>query len=202
MGLIPHRERRTRSQGHRTYTRPTIHDVTYNSLLPYENRKLGPHHIRTKLYSVPLKTLNTLFEQARDSPNLDFSTAEYRMNSMDVAHYKLFKPPQITDIAASFFKLKFYNKGIDAVNLSNILRDKKVQSRIPEYFKSKSAPRISYTYIPTIAPKLFYYIQTLHFAFIPAPHKHLNSCEGETPNVLCHYICQKWRKSDVDSQKF
>jgi hypothetical protein len=40
----------------------------------------------------------------------------------------------------------------------------------------------------------------LHQAFIPAPHQHLKSCEGETSNVLCHYICQKWRKSDVDSQ--
>jgi hypothetical protein len=35
-----------------------------------------------------------------------------------------------------------------------------------------------------------------------APHQHINSCEGETSNVLCHYICQKWCKSDVDSQKF
>ena len=51
--------------------------------------------------------------------------------------------------------------GIDAVNLSNILRHKKVQSCIPEYFKSKSTPRISYTYTPTIASKLFNYKQTL-----------------------------------------
>ena len=29
--------------------------------------------------NLPLKTLNTLFEQARDSPYLDFSTAEYRL---------------------------------------------------------------------------------------------------------------------------
>jgi hypothetical protein len=36
----------------------------------------------------------------------------------------------------------------------------------------------------------------LHQAFIPAPHQHLNSCEGESSNVLCHYICQKWCKSD------
>jgi hypothetical protein len=78
---------------------------------------------------------------------------------MDVAHHRLFKPPQITDISPEscqqFFRLKFYNKGIDAVNLSNILRHKKVQSCIPEYFMSKSTPRISYTYTPTIASKLF-----------------------------------------------
>jgi hypothetical protein len=32
----------------------------------------------------------------------------------------------------------------------------------------------------------------LHQAFIPAPHQHINSCEGETSNVLCHYINQMW----------
>jgi hypothetical protein len=100
MGLFPHRVRRRRSHGHRTYTRPTIHDVALDSLLLYVNRKLGPHHIRTKHYSVPLKTLNTLFEQTRASPYLDFSTAEYRLNFMimDVAHHRLFKPSQITDL--------------------------------------------------------------------------------------------------------
>jgi hypothetical protein len=80
MGLFQHRERRRYSHGHRTYTKPTIHDVTFDSLLPYVNRKLGPHHIRSKLYSIPLKTLNTLFEQVRDSPYLDFSTDELYEN--------------------------------------------------------------------------------------------------------------------------
>ena len=84
---------------------------------------------------------------------------------MDVAHHRLFKPPQITDIPSEscrqFFKLKFSNKGIDALNLSNILRHKRFQSCIPEYFKSKSTPCIFYTYTPTIASKLFNYKQTL-----------------------------------------
>jgi hypothetical protein len=74
---------------------------------------------------------------------------------MDVAHDRLFKQPRITDIppnlATTFFQLKFYNMGIDAVNLSNILRHKKVQSPIPECFKSKS-----YLYFPTHAlPPLY-----------------------------------------------
>jgi hypothetical protein len=38
--------------------------------------------------------------------------------------------------------------------------------RFPEYFKSKSTPRISYTYTPTIASKLFNYKQTLQFLYI------------------------------------
>jgi hypothetical protein len=72
----------------RRCTKPTIHDVTFDLLLPYVDRKLGPHHIRTKLYLVPSKTLNTLFEQARDSPYLKFSTAEYRLNSVISNGYK------------------------------------------------------------------------------------------------------------------
>jgi hypothetical protein len=79
----------------------------------------------------------------------------------DVAHHRLFKPPQINDnfpeAYRQFFKLKFSNKGIDAVNLSNILRHKKAQSCILEYFKSKSTPCISYKYTPTTAYKLFNY---------------------------------------------
>jgi hypothetical protein len=69
------------------------------SLLPYVNKPLGPHHIRTKLHSVPLSVLYTLFEQAKASPYLDFFTPEYNLNSMimDVAHHRLFKLPQIND---------------------------------------------------------------------------------------------------------
>jgi hypothetical protein len=48
-------------------------------------------------------------------------------------------PPGHYSTASFFYNLH----GIDAVNLSNILRHKKVQSCIPEYIKSKSTPCIS-----------------------------------------------------------
>jgi hypothetical protein len=166
MGLFPNNKRR-RHNGHRSYNRPIIHDVTLMSLLPYITKPLGPHHIRTKLHFVPLRVLYTLFEQAEASPYLDFSTPEYRLNSMimDVAHHRLFKPPPINDnnpeTCHQFLKLKFSNKGIDVVNLSNILPHKKVQSCIPEFFKSKFTPCISYKYTPTVASKLFNYKPTL-----------------------------------------
>ena len=168
MRLFPNAQRRKRSHGHRSYHRPHIQDVTLHSLLPYVSQQLGPHHIRTKLYSVPLRVLNKLLEDAKASLHLDFSTPEYRLNAMimDVAHHRLFKPPRITDSTPSescrrFLKLKFTNKGIDAVNISNILRHKKVQSCIPAYFQFKSPPCISYNYTSTIASKLFNYKQTL-----------------------------------------
>ena len=145
MRLFPNAQRRKRSHGHRSYHRPHIQDVTLHSLLPYVSQQLGPHHIRTKLYSVPLRVLNKLLEKAKASLHLDFSTPEYRLNAMimDVAHHRLFKPPRITDSTPSescrrFLKLKFTNEGIDAENRSNILSHKKVQSCIPAYFQFKS----------------------------------------------------------------
>jgi hypothetical protein len=59
------------------------------------------------------------------SPYLEFSTPEYRLNSMiiDVAHHRLFKPSQISynppEVCRQFIKLKFSNNGIDAANFGN-----------------------------------------------------------------------------------
>ena len=168
MGLFNTTPRRRRSHGHRSYNRPTIHDVSFDSLLPYMNTPLGAHHIRTKLYSVPLKILYELQEKAKSSLYLDSSTPEYRLDFMimDVAHHRLFGPPRIMDetelkTPRQFLHLKFDNKGIDAVNISNILNHKKVQACVPPYFKMKSTPCISYLYTSTIASKLFNYKQTL-----------------------------------------
>ena len=63
MGLFTNTTRRKRSHGHRSYNKPIIHDVYLYSLLPYMNKPLGLHHIRTKLYSVPLKILYELQEK-------------------------------------------------------------------------------------------------------------------------------------------
>ncbi|XP_056012425.1 uncharacterized protein LOC125681516 [Ostrea edulis] len=122
----------------------------------------------TTLKSEKSRVLHTLFEEGMASLYLDFSTPEYRLNSMimDVAYHRLYKPARTMDDIPSkscrqFLKLKFTNKGIDAVNISNILRHKKVQSCIPNYFKFKSTLCISYSYTSTIASKLFNYKQTL-----------------------------------------
>ena len=77
---------------------------------------------------------------------------------MDIAHNRLYKPTS-TESADNegkyFLKVKFANKGLDALNISNILHQKKVMSEIPPYFKNKSAPLISYTYTRSIATKIF-----------------------------------------------
>ena len=144
MGPFNNTQRRKRSHGHRSYNKPAIHDVSFDSLLPYVNQQLGLHHIRTKLYSVPLKLLNSLLEKTKEHPNLDSSTPEYRLGSviMDIAHHRLFKPARFTEENAAktirlFLKLQYANKGIDAVNISNILNHKRVQSCIPPYLRNK-----------------------------------------------------------------
>ena len=112
------------------YNKPTIHDVSFDSLLPYVNQQLGFHHIRTKLYSVSLKVLHNLFDKVKQMPSSDFSTPEYRLGAviMDIANHRLFKPTRTeepTPTPRLFFKLQYANKGIDAVNISNILNQKK-----------------------------------------------------------------------------
>ena len=54
-----------------------------------------------------------------------------------------------------FLKIKFANKGIDALNFSNILNQKSVQSNIPPYFQNKESPCISYSYTRSVASKFF-----------------------------------------------
>ena len=100
MGLFNHTQRRKRSHAHRSYDKPAIHNVSFDSLLPYYvNQQLGLHHIRTKLYSVPLKLLNSLLEKAKEHPILDSSSPEYRLGSviMDIANHRLFQPARFTE---------------------------------------------------------------------------------------------------------
>ena len=60
-----------------------------------------------------------------------------------------------------FIKIKFANKGIDALNLSNILNQKSVQSNIPPYFQNKESPCVSYSYTRSVASKIFNYKRSL-----------------------------------------
>lgn len=60
MRLFPNTQSRKHNHGHRSYQTPSMHDATLDSLVPYVNSQLRPHHIRTQLYAVPLRVLITL----------------------------------------------------------------------------------------------------------------------------------------------
>ena len=84
----------------------------------YIQKALGIHHIRTKLYSIPLSRLNTLFEQCKYNSSTDPQSAEYKLAAtiMDISQYILYKPVQTCAPALDrrkFLNIKFENKGIE-----------------------------------------------------------------------------------------
>ena len=162
--------RRRRSHGHRHYNCPGSHKVSFDELVPYVNAPLGIHHIRTKLFSLPFSSLHKFHQCCLDKPISRTFSPEHRLVSIvsDIANNRLFKPVLInqnTSTSRIFLKLKFENKGIDAINISNLFRNKGVTSKIPTYFQHRDSPLISYTYTKPVASKLFNYKQAL---------KHLN----------------------------
>ena len=110
--------------------------------------------------------MNKLYKECLQSSFLDPSSREYKLNSiiLDIANCRLFKPVNSSlsnDTPDRFLHLKFANKGIDAININNILHNKHVRKTIPPYFKYQANPKISYTYSRSIASKLFNYKQCL-----------------------------------------
>ena len=68
MRLFGSSQRRKRSHGHRHYNRPNFHaDVAFDTLLPYVQQSLGLHHIRTKLYQLPVTKLCSLQKEVVDT---------------------------------------------------------------------------------------------------------------------------------------
>ena len=160
MKLFPIHQRRKRSHGNRHYTKPECHNVSFKDLLPFVQQPLGLHHIRTQLYSLPLRKLNNLYETCLNNLAYDSNSPGYKLTSiiLDIGRLRLFKPVGIHETESekrSFLPLFFANKGLDAINLGNILHHKSVKSKVPPYFKDQSVPIISYTYTSPIAPKIF-----------------------------------------------
>ena len=54
-----------------------------------------------------------------------------------------------------FLKVKFHNKGIEMINLSGILRSRRVKDTIPVFFEHRDPPTVSYKYTKTIGPSVF-----------------------------------------------
>ena len=81
-----------------------------------------------------------------------------------MASFRLFKPVRsepLHDNNRKFLHIPFANKGIDAINISNILNRKEVVKEIPPYFKNQSVPIVSYSYTNSIGRKIFNYKEAL-----------------------------------------
>jgi hypothetical protein len=71
--------------------------------------------------------------------------------------WRLFKPvrsERLHDNKRKFLHIPFANKGIDAINISNILNGKEVVKEIPPYFKNQSVVIVSYSYTNSIGRKI------------------------------------------------
>lgn len=81
----------------------------------------------------------------------DSSTPEYNLGSVavDIANNRLFKPPR-NKKSDQLFKLQYANKGIDAVNISDILYHEKVH------------PCTMYITIFSVEDDSFYYFSIIH----------------------------------------
>ena len=186
MRLFGSSQRRKRSHGHRHYSRPNFHaDVAFDTLLPYVQQPLGLHYIRTKLYQLPVTKPRSLQKDVVDTKTFIQNSPEYKLVAiiLDVAKFRLYKPVQIVSPEETptrdFLKLDFRNKGLDAVNISNILNYNKVTSTIPAYFKNKSPP-IIYSYSSPIAPKLFNYKNVLQGLNTENIARNLSACSCKT----------------------
>ena len=149
---------RKRNHGHRHYTSPILHDVSLNYFLPFIQKPLGMHHIRSKLFSLPVLKPHALFNSCLENHVINPNSNTYKLTAiaLDIAGHRLFKRVGIKkdDIDKhSFLKLSFANQGIDAINFRSILHHKSVKSKIPPYFKDQPVSIISYTYTTPIAKK-------------------------------------------------
>ena len=153
---------RKRSHGHRHYTPPIFHDVSLNDLLPFMQKPLCMHHIRSKLFALPLLKLHALYNSCLVNNVTNPNSNEYKLTAMvlDIASHRLFIPVVIKKDEIdkrSFLRLSFANKGLDDITLGNILHHKSVKSKIPPDFKDRSVPIISYAYTRPIVSTFFNY---------------------------------------------
>ena len=120
----------------------------------------------------------------------DAGSPEYRLNSiiLDISYNRLFKAVRTNEHKEQsnrpFLKVRFANKGIDALNLSNVLNQKSVQSKIPPYFKYKDSPCISYSYTRSVASKIFNYKASLQQLNFTSCSQNLSPCSCSTSEFL------------------
>ena len=100
------------------------------------------------LSSIPVSKLKPILDDA-DRRSLRHSDWFKLKMIMAFSFNKLF--PRIPQLPpkTQFIKIKFINQGLDLLNISNIFRDHRVASKIPQYFENLDPPLICYQYKKT-----------------------------------------------------
>ena len=155
--LMNSHKREDRTHGQRKHPNKFQHShVTPKFLIDKFSQPNGLHLVRSILYELPLSILNTLKDDiTKLFLRKKFDKILYHIIN-DISYHRLFKPATVKNKMPkqNFIKLTYYDRGIDHINLSNILHNKKVQSYIPPYLDN-TVPKISYKYSKTIASKIF-----------------------------------------------
>ena len=116
-------------------------------------------------FSLPVNYLKDLRDFGLDKGGVDSFSPKYRLSSIicDVTSFRLFKPVRSEPLHnnRTFPHIPFANKGIDAINISNILNRKEVVKEIPPYFKNQSVPIVSYSLTNSIGRTIFNYKEAL-----------------------------------------
>ena len=118
----------------------------------------GRHELLHALSSIPVSRLKPILDDA-DRRSLRHSDWFKLKMIMAFSFNKLF--PRIPQLPpkTQYIKIKFINQGLDLLNISNIFRDHRVASKIPQYFENLDPPLICYQYKKPIRNIIFNYNQ-------------------------------------------
>ena len=161
--LINAHARPNRSHGHRKHHNKSFHDyVTVNLIKDTYGRTDGLHLLRSLLYSIPLNLLSKLQSDISALYVRKEINKSIFLIVTDISNHRLFKPVSTTNDSKkrTFIKMLYRDRGIDLINLSNILHNKKVLSFIPPYLDT-SVPILSYKYTKTISSSIFNHVKTV-----------------------------------------
>ena len=144
-----------------------------------------------------MKRLHALYESTLTLHFADVGSPGHRLQGiiLDISSNRLFKAVRVDEPTETrnrpFLNVKFANKGIDALNVSNILNQKSVQNKIPPYFQCKESPCISYSYTRSVASKIFNYkasLQQLDFQGLSHDPPPCNCSDSKFLYAPCGHI--------------
>ena len=110
------------------------------------------------LSPIPVSRLKPILDEA-DHRSLRPSDWFKLKMIMSFSFNKLFPGLPPLPPKTQFIKIKFVNQGLDLLNISNIFRDHRVTSKIPQYFENLDSPLICYQYNNPIRNIIFNYNQ-------------------------------------------
>ena len=183
LNLFNHHKRRKRSHGRRRNSRHTT-EITLEQLRNLYNGHGGLHRLLTTLYSIRLPNLHKIYKECQQLIAVR-QEQRFRTIVLDICSKRLFFPVRTGNNGSTkpqkrFIKIYFHNKGIDKVNLTNILHNKLVKSKVPIYFQEQDPPLVSYKYINNISKNVFNYNQILHSFDIDDYSNASASCDCES----------------------